>query len=294
MTDWTSYALSPRWFAVCAIAFAWAVGYFQWSLAWLILAVPIMSANAHLLLKRVRADQKYLTLWRVHHREWPTGETLHWLNTTIGKMWCSVVNTPYASGEATRKLNEVLAKVASNVPRLNSLKIVKLDFGDQPPLLSNVSVLGSTPNDEQTIVTDLIWNCNGSVLLTANSVITAHVSVSGLSLSAQVRVQLKYVSKPPFVGRVRIQTLDAAQITLKINPTVLPGRGSINVMEIPGLSGYLQELITVKLRNALVAPEFVEIDLEADKSAALVNARFTSQERKKRGGFLPSALGSFL
>jgi Ca2+-dependent lipid-binding protein len=100
------------------------------------------------------------------------------------------------------------------------------------------------------------------VYLTASSMITAYVQVNSLSVSAQLRVQLKLLAGPPFIGRVRIQTLEAANICVKIKPTVLPGtRPSINVMEVPGLSSYLQDLITVQLRNALVAPEFVEIDV---------------------------------
>jgi Ca2+-dependent lipid-binding protein len=140
--------LMPRRFVLMALVLAWAIGYFGMSPAWLLLLVPVAAANAQLVLARVRSEEHYDTVWRLHHREWPTGESLHWLNSVVHKLWVSMVNTQGSAGEVSRKLNEVLSEVAKHTSLLSSLKISKLDFGDQPPLLSNVSVLNGTDDNE--------------------------------------------------------------------------------------------------------------------------------------------------
>ena len=83
------------------------------------------------------------------------------------------------------------------------------------------------------------------------------VELDALFTTARIRVQL--TSSPPFVSLATITLLGQPKIQMKATPVK---RGLMNVMNIPGLSGWIQSTIDATVGEMVVAPRSMTLDLK--------------------------------
>ncbi|EFI28597.1 meiotically up-regulated 190 protein [Coprinopsis cinerea okayama7 len=84
------------------------------------------------------------------------------------------------------------------------------------------------------------------------------VELEGLLAIARFRIQL--MSTPPFLSLMTMTLLGQPKLKMKCTPLK---RGLLNVMDIPGLSGWLQSTIDATIKDMLVAPRSMNVDLKA-------------------------------
>ncbi|KAJ7733266.1 hypothetical protein DFH07DRAFT_845937 [Mycena maculata] len=87
-------------------------------------------------------------------------------------------------------------------------------------------------------------------------VIPVWVEITGILATARTRIQL--MPNPPFLSAMTLTLLGQPKVALKCTPLA---QGFLNVMDVPGLSGWLQKAIDAAV-GAYVAPRSLNLDLK--------------------------------
>ncbi|KAJ7066721.1 hypothetical protein C8F01DRAFT_714511 [Mycena amicta] len=93
-------------------------------------------------------------------------------------------------------------------------------------------------------------------LLTGGIVVPVWIELTGLKVGARCRLQL--IPNPPFVSSLILTLLGQPKVTLKCTPL---NQRFVNIMDIPGLSGWLQSAIDSAVQE-YVAPRSLTLDLK--------------------------------
>ncbi|TFK23531.1 hypothetical protein FA15DRAFT_705421 [Coprinopsis marcescibilis] len=84
------------------------------------------------------------------------------------------------------------------------------------------------------------------------------VELTGILATARMRIQL--TPNPPFLSLLTLTLLGQPKINLKCTPLA---QRFLNVMDIPGLNGWLKSAIDMAVRDMVVAPRSMNVDLKA-------------------------------
>ncbi|KAJ7733245.1 hypothetical protein DFH07DRAFT_928893 [Mycena maculata] len=87
-------------------------------------------------------------------------------------------------------------------------------------------------------------------------VVPVWVDLTGILATARMRIQL--MPNPPFLSAMTLTLLGQPKVTLKCTPLA---KSFLNVMDVPGLSGWLQKSIDAVV-GAYVAPHSLNLDLK--------------------------------
>jgi Ca2+-dependent lipid-binding protein len=82
------------------------------------------------------------------------------------------------------------------------------------------------------------------------------IELTGLVATTRMRIQL--MPNPPFLSAMTLTFLGQPKVTLKCTPLA---KSFLNVMDIPGLSGWLQSAIDAAV-GEYVAPRSLNLDLK--------------------------------
>nr|XP_006815868.1 PREDICTED: extended synaptotagmin-2-A-like [Saccoglossus kowalevskii] len=177
----------------------------------------------------------------------PDVERAEWLNKIVKRIW------PYLDDYVENILkNTVEPSIRESVPSL-SFKFVKIDLGNKPLRIGGVKVYTErTKRDEIIMDLDIFYagDCDMEV-----SVSKFKAGIEDIQLHGTLRVVMNpLVSVTPLIGGMTIYFLNMPEFDF--NMTNLA-----NILDIPGVSGSLRNIIEDQLSNFLVLPNRLVIPM---------------------------------
>uniref|UniRef100_A0A3Q2DVE8 Extended synaptotagmin-like protein 2b n=1 Tax=Cyprinodon variegatus TaxID=28743 RepID=A0A3Q2DVE8_CYPVA len=249
----------------------YALGYFEFSFSWLLIGLFIFFCwrrNAGGKLSRLsralaffdqeeRSAQRCLTTsdlppW-VH---FPDVERVEWLNKTVRQMW------PYISQFVEKLFRETIEPAVKEChAHLSTFCFSKIDIGNTPLRINGVKVY--TENVDRQIIMDLQISFVGNTEIDVD--IKRYYCKAGIK-SIQIHGVLRVVMEPllgdvPLVGGLSLFFLKKP--LLDINWT-----GLTNILDIPGLNGFSNNLIQDIIYSYVVLPNRITIPLVGDEDLA--------------------------
>ncbi|KAM4718202.1 extended synaptotagmin-2 isoform 3-T3 [Anableps anableps] len=266
----------------------YALGYFEFSFSWLLIGLFIFFCwrkNAGGKLSRLsralaffdqeeRCAKQSLTTsdlppW-VH---FPDVERVEWLNKTVRQMW------PYICQFVEKLFRETIEPAVKEChAHLSTFCFSKIDLGNKPLRINGVKVY--TENvDRRQIIMDLQICFVGNTEIDVD--IKRYYCKAGIK-SIQIHGVLRVVMEPllgdvPLVGGLSLFFLKKP--LLDINWT-----GLSNILDIPGLNGFSNNLIQDIIYSYLVLPNRITIPLVGEED--LVKLRFPMPKGVLRIHFL--------
>uniref|UniRef100_A0A8C6MN25 Extended synaptotagmin 2 n=1 Tax=Nothobranchius furzeri TaxID=105023 RepID=A0A8C6MN25_NOTFU len=250
----------------------YVLGYFEFSFSWLLIGLFIFfcwrrtTGGKHTRLSHALAffDQEErsanqglttsdLPPW-VH---FPDVERVEWLNKTVRQMW------PYICQFVEKLFRETIEPaIKESHAHLSTFCFSRIDLGDKPLRINGVKVY--TENvDRRQIIMDLQISFVGNTEIDVD--IKRYYCKAGIK-SIQIHGVLRVVMEPllgdiPLVGALSLFFLKKP--LLDINWT-----GLTNILDIPGLNGFSNNLILDIIYNYLVLPNRVTIPLVGEEKLA--------------------------
>lgn len=250
----------------------YALGYFEFSFSWLLIGLFIFFCwrrNAGGKLSRLSralafldqedpcAKQSLTTSDLPPWVHFPDVERVEWLNKTVRQMW------PYISKFVEKLFCETIEPAVKQCHgHLSTFCFTKIDMGTKPPRINGVKVY--TENvDRRQIIMDLQISFVGNTEIDVD--IKRYYCKAGIK-SIQIHGVLRVVMEPllgdvPLIGGLTLFFLKKP--LLDINWT-----GLSNILDIPGLNGYSNNLIQDIIYSYLVLPNRITIPLVGKEDLA--------------------------
>ncbi|OAP14621.1 SYTB [Arabidopsis thaliana] len=190
----------------------------------------------------------------------PDLERIDWLNKLIGHMW------PYMD-KAICKMAKSIAKpiIAEQIPnyKIDSVEFEMLTLGSLPPSFQGMKVYAT---DDKEIIMELSvkWAGNPNIIVVAKAFgLKATVQVIDLQVYATPRITLKpLVPSFPCFANIFVSLMDKPQVDFGLK---LLGA---DVMAIPGLYRFVQEIIKDQVANMYLWPKTLNVQI-MDPSKAM-------------------------
>ncbi|XP_041823468.1 extended synaptotagmin-2 isoform X2 [Melanotaenia boesemani] len=248
----------------------YVLGYFEFSFSWLLIGLVIFfwwrrnSGGKLNRLSRALAffdqEERSASLTTSDLPQWvhfPDVERVEWLNKTVKQMW------PYICQFVEKVFHEMIEPtVKESHAQLSTFCFSKIDIGDKPLRINGVKVY--TENvDKRQIIMDLQISFVGNTEIEVD--IKRYYCKAGIK-SIQIHGVLRVVMEPllgdiPLVGALSLFFLKKPLVD--INWT-----GLTNILDIPGLNGFSENLIQDIIYSYVVLPNRVTIPLVGDTELA--------------------------
>ncbi|XP_036452707.1 LOW QUALITY PROTEIN: extended synaptotagmin-2 [Colossoma macropomum] len=239
----------------------YALGYLELSACWLLLGLALLFMWRRRRARRSerarreaeggeRAEEHCeLPAW-VH---FPDVERVEWLNKTVKQMW------PYVCQFVEKLFRETIEPAVKGVnSHLSTFTFTKIDLGDKPLRVNGVKVY--TENvDKRQIIMDL------QISFVANTEIDVDIKryyckagIKSIQLHGVLRVVLEpLLGEMPLVGAFSLFFLKKPLVDISWT-------GLTNILDIPGLNGFSDNLIQDIIYSYLVLPNRITIPLVGD------------------------------
>lgn len=208
-------------------------------------------------------------------------ETVEWINYVVTRFWTVV--EPVISEEVFRKVNTFLYE---NCPSfLSSISLKEFTLGSLPPKVTGIMFYENVGEDIVQIDGEVFFipletskeahfffkkassgvAYNSKVTLVVRvgaktnfgTTLPLYILVKNISFKAKTRVILTMTKKNFFIKEVEICLLEEPYIDFTLKPMK-----TLDVMELPGLSDWINGTILMVLRQNLVNPQSLKINLE--------------------------------
>ncbi|XP_037613034.1 extended synaptotagmin-2-A isoform X2 [Sebastes umbrosus] len=251
----------------------YALGYFEFSFSWLLIGLVIffwwrrITGGKHSRLTRALAffdeeeersiKQNLATSDMPPWVHFPDVERVEWLNKTVKQMW------PYICQFVEKLFHETIEPaVKESNAHLSTFCFSKVDMGDKPLRVNGVKVYSENV-DQRQIIMDLQISFVGNTEIDVD--IKRYYCKAGIK-SIQIHGVLRVVMEPllgdmPLIGALSVFFLKKP--LLDINWT-----GLTNILDIPGLNGFSDNLIQDIIYSYLVLPNRITIPLVGDVELA--------------------------
>ncbi|XP_050366039.1 synaptotagmin-1-like [Argentina anserina] len=183
----------------------------------------------------------------------PDYDRLDWLNKFLEYMW------PYLD-KAICKTAKDIAKpiIAEEIPKykIDSVEFEKLTLGSLPPTFQGMKVY-VTDEKELIMEPSIKWAANPNILVAAKAYgITATVQVVDVQVFAAPRITLKpLVPSFPCFAQINVSLMDRPYVDFGLKFV------GADLMSIPGLYRYVQELIKDQVANMYLWPKTLEVPI---------------------------------
>ncbi|XP_031705878.1 extended synaptotagmin-2 isoform X2 [Anarrhichthys ocellatus] len=250
----------------------YALGYFEFSFSWLLIGLVIFFWWRRITGGKLSRLSRALAFFEQEERSvnrslttsdlppwvhFPDIERVEWLNKTVKQMW------PYICQFVEKLFRETIEPaVKQSNAHLSTFCFSKIDMGVKPLRINGVKVY--TENvDKRQIIMDLQISFVGNTEIDID--IKRYYCKAGIK-SIQIHGVLRVVMEPllgdmPLVGALSMFFLKKPIVD--INWT-----GLTNILDIPGLNGFSDNLIQDIIYNYLVLPNRITIPLVGDVELA--------------------------
>ncbi|KAI4366025.1 hypothetical protein MLD38_021954 [Melastoma candidum] len=213
--------------------------------------------------QRIRFEEKRESNQR---RVLTDSETVRWLNHAVERIWPVCLEQIVSQRMLLPIVPWFLEKYKPWTAK-NAL-VQHLYLGRNPPIFTDMRVLRQNCNDDH-LVLELGMN-----FLTADdmSAILAvqlrkrlgfgmwtKLHLTGMHIEGKVLIGVKFVREWPFIGRLRLCFAEPPYFQMTVKPLFTHG---VDVTEVPGIAGWLDNLLSIAFEQTLVEPNMLVVDLE--------------------------------
>ncbi|CAG7877564.1 unnamed protein product [Brassica rapa] len=193
-------------------------------------------------------------------------ESVRWLNHAVEMIW-PVCMEQIASQKILRpiipwfleKYRPWTAKEAS---------IQHLYLGRNPPLLTGIRVLGQSTGEDH-LVLELGMNFLAADDMSAILAVKLRrrlgfgmwtkLHITGMHVEGKVLIGVKFLRRWPFLGRLRVCFAEPPYFQMNVKPIFTHG---LDVSVLPGIAGWLDNLLSTAFEQTLVEPNMLVADME--------------------------------
>lgn len=199
-------------------------------------------------------------------RVFSDSETVRWLNHALEKIWSVCVEDIVSQKILLPIIPWFLQKYKPWT--VKDIAVQHLYLGRSPPLFTEMRVLRESTGDDH-LVLELGMNFRSaddmSAILAAKlrkrlgfGMVTK-LHLLGMHIEGKVLVGVKFLRKWPFLGRMRLCFAEPPYFQMTVKPIFTHG---IDVTELPGVAGWLDNLLSVAFGETLVEPNMLVVDME--------------------------------
>lgn len=206
-------------------------------------------------------------------------ESVEWINYVMGRFWPVV--EPFVSEEVFRNVNTFFYENCP--PFLRSIRLTEFTLGSLPPKVTGIMFYENTGDDTVQLDAELFFipletskethmlftkpsssaEYNSRVVLVARLGMKSHfgvdlpILVKKIAFRTKVRVILSITKRSFFVREVEACMLEEPYIDFTLKPLK-----AVDLMDLPGLSNWINNIIISGLRSNLINPQSLKINLE--------------------------------
>ncbi|MCD7458812.1 hypothetical protein HAX54_039278 [Datura stramonium] len=193
-------------------------------------------------------------------------ETVRWLNHALEKIWPVCMEDIVSQKILLPIIPWFMQKYKPWT--VKDITVPHLYLGRSPPMFTEMRVLRESTGDDH-LVLELGMNFRSaddmSAILAAKlrkrlgfGMVTK-LHLLGMHIEGKVLVGVKFLRKWPFLGRIRVCFAEPPYFQMTVKPIFTHG---IDVTELPGVAGWLDNLLSVAFEQTLVEPNMLVVDME--------------------------------
>ena len=267
---------------------SWLVARLGGGIAWLAIVLAFTGTAYRTSVRRLRRNTRDDVVREMALRKLETDtETLEWMNTFLVKFW--LIYEPVLASTVIQVANQVLS--SSTPGFIESLSLDTFTLGTKPPRVDHVRTypksdedvavmdwkFSFTPNDTEDLTArQLKSKVNPKVVLgvrVGKGVISKSlpILVENMSFSGLMRIRIKMMTAFPNIKTVDISFLEPPSFDFVLKPIGGEAFGfDINI--IPGLTGFITEMVHANLGPMLYAPNAFQLNIEQMLAGAGVDS----------------------
>ncbi|XP_070536407.1 extended synaptotagmin-2-like isoform X3 [Ptychodera flava] len=243
----------------------WLLGYLDFSISWLLIIFAVWvykdkTGQSKKLQMKIRSDvvedeKQAIQAYVADMPSWvyfPDVERAEWLNNIIKQMW------PFLGDYVENVLRTTVEpSIKENLPSsLSSFRFETIDLGEKPLRIGGVKVYSEHIKRNEIIMDLDIYYAGDCDIEVGLSRVKA--GIEDVQLHGTVRIEMKpLISTVPLIGAMTVYFLNMPE--LDFNMTNIA-----NILDIPGLSGILRNIIEDQLSQFLVLPNRLVIPITKD------------------------------
>ncbi|KZV38482.1 hypothetical protein F511_40344 [Dorcoceras hygrometricum] len=193
-------------------------------------------------------------------------ETVRWLNYATEKIWCLCMEEIVSQKILLPMIPWFLQKYKPWT--VKDAEVQHLYLGRSPPMLTEVRVLRQT-NDDDHLVMEMGLNFRTADDMSAilgvklrkrlgfGMLVKMHLL--GMHVEGKVLIGVKFIRKWPFISRLRVCFAGPPYFQMTVKPIFTHG---LDVTELPGIAGWIDNLLALVFEQTLVEPNMLVVDVE--------------------------------
>lgn len=193
-------------------------------------------------------------------------ETVRWLNHALEKIWPVCMENIVSQKILLPIIPWFMQKYKPWT--VKDIAVQSLYLGRSPPMFTEMRVLRESTGDDH-LVLELGMNFRSaddmSAILAAKLKkrlgfgMVTKLHLLGMHIEGKVLFGVKFLRKWPFLGRMRVCFAEPPYFQMTVKPIFTHG---IDVTELPGVAGWLDNLLSVAFEQTLVEPNMLVVDME--------------------------------
>ncbi|XP_049347266.1 C2 domain-containing protein At1g53590-like isoform X1 [Solanum verrucosum] len=193
-------------------------------------------------------------------------ETVRWLNHALEKIWPVCMENIVSQKILLPIIPWFMQKYKPWT--VKDIAVQSLYLGRNPPMFTEMRVLRESTGDDH-LVLELGMNFRSaddmSAILAAKLKkrlgfgMVTKLHLLGMHIEGKVLIGVKFLRKWPFLGRMRVCFAEPPYFQMTVKPIFTHG---IDVTELPGVAGWLDNLLSVAFEQTLVEPNMLVVDME--------------------------------
>ncbi|KAK4373997.1 hypothetical protein RND71_004674 [Anisodus tanguticus] len=193
-------------------------------------------------------------------------DSVRWLNHALEKIWPVFMEDIVSQKILLPIIPWFMKKYKPWT--VKDIAVQHLYLGRSPPMFTEMRVLRESTGDDH-LVLELGMNFRSaddmSAILAAKlrkrlgfGMVTK-LHLLGMHVEGKVMVGVKFLRKWPFLGRMRVCFAEPPYFQMTVKPIFTHG---LDVTELPGVAGWLDNLLAVAFEETLVEPNMLVVDME--------------------------------
>lgn len=193
-------------------------------------------------------------------------ETVRWLNYALEKMWPVCMEQIISQRIFLPIIPWFLEKYKPWT--VKKVSVQHLYLGRTPPQFTEIRVLRESSDDDHMVLElglNFLTADDMSAILVAKLKkrlgfgMATKLHLTSMHVEGKVLVGVKFLRSWPFIGRLRVCFAEPPYFQMIVKPLFSHG---FDVTEVPGIAGWLDNLLATAFEETLVEPNMLVVDLE--------------------------------
>ncbi|KAL7129268.1 hypothetical protein ABFS83_13G054000 [Erythranthe nasuta] len=193
-------------------------------------------------------------------------ETVRWLNHAVEKMWPICMEEIVSQKMLLPIVPWFLKKYKPWTAK--DIELQHLYLGRSPPILTEMRVLQNANGDDHLVIEaglnfrtaeDMSAILQVKLRRRLGFGMTTKLHLLGMHIEGKVLVGVKFLRGWPFISRLRVCFVEPPYFQMTVKPIFTHG---LDVTELPGIAGWIDNLLALVFEQTLVEPNMLVVDVE--------------------------------